>query len=154
MQSLLGAMRQAGTWDPLLKCCKCLYLNTCLFQATKYQGLHGTEITACMHLEGEFWRKDAKGPNPASFEALNQKIVQASSAALALHTTIQGCKKLLRHPTMSLDTLSPHNLWETNWALPLSRGKWANREVVVCSCSPSAAGSPNESLLKKKIEIF
>lgn len=158
MQSLLGAMRQAGTWDPLLKCC-----NACTWTHVSSsneipRNCMGLKITACLHLEGEFWRKDAKRPQTLPLLKLWIKRLSRAEAGYCtcpLHTPpSKGCKKLLRHPlARALDTLSPHNLWETNWTLPSQRASKQGKSLFALA-PPSAAGALMNPCWKRKVRFF
>ena len=152
-------MRQAGTWDPLLKCC-----NACTWTHVSSsneipRNCMGLKITACMHLEGKFWRKDAK--RPQTLPLLKLWIKRRLSRAEAGYCTCplptwppKRWTKPLRHPlAWALDTLYPHTMWETHWAPPSQRvSKQGNLLFVLAP--PSAAGALINPSFKKKESVF
>lgn len=152
-------MRQAGTWDPLLKCC-----NACTWTHVSSsneipRNCMGLKITACMHLEGKFWRKDAKRPQTLPLLKLWIKRrlsrAEAGYCTCPLHTPPpMRWTKHLSHPlAWALDTLYPHTMWETNWA-PSSQRESKQRNLLFVLAPPSAAGALINPCLKKKSEIF
>lgn len=99
-----------------------------------------------------------KAPNPASFEALNQKkIVQSRSRVLHLppaHTTTYEVDETPQSPSgLSPGHTLPSHHVRNKLGRVLSEGEQAT-EFAVCSCSPFCSRGPNKSWPEKKSEIF
>ena len=140
-------MRQAGTWDPLLKCC-----NACTWTHVSSsneipRNCMGLKITACMHLEGKFWRKDAKRPQTLPLLKLWIKRrlsrAEAGYCTCPLHTPPpMRWTKHLSHP------LASHHV--RNKLGPVLSEREQATEFAVCSCSPFCSRGPNKSVPEKK----